>query len=119
MGLGVMLIVGCIAIALSGTGMSQFMAALIVLGVGWNFLFTGSTALALRAYRPEEKDRAQAAINFWVFVTMAVTSFTSGAVATTRGWAWLNFGALPALALVALALLWLWQRDRQAGRYPA
>ena len=37
------------------------------LGVGWNFLFTGSTTLSLRAYRPEEKDRAQAAINFCVF----------------------------------------------------
>ncbi|MGB6008869.1 MFS transporter [Castellaniella sp.] len=112
MGAGVLLMAACIAVALSGTEMTQFMTALTLLGVGWNFLFTGGTALALRAYRPEEKDRAQAAINFWVFVTMAVTSFTSGAVATTRGWAWLNVGALPALLLVALTLLWLWRRQR-------
>ncbi|MBV2180502.1 MAG: MFS transporter [Castellaniella sp.] len=112
MGLGVLLMALCVAIALSGSEMGHFMAALALLGVGWNFLFTGSTTLALGAYRPEEKDRAQAAINFWVFITMALTSFTSGAVATTRGWAWLNIGALPALVLVALALWWLWRRDR-------
>lgn len=112
MGAGVLLMASCIAVALSGVGMTHFMAALTCLGVGWNFMFTGSTTLALRAYRPEEKDRAQAAINFWVFVTMAVTSFTSGAVATTSGWAWLNVGALPVLLLVTIALLWLWRRDR-------
>ncbi|WP_345796497.1 MFS transporter [Castellaniella sp. MT123] len=112
MGLGVLLMALCVAIALSGSEMGHFMAALALLGVGWNFLFTGSTTLALGAYRPEEKDRAQAAINFWVFITMALTSFTSGAVATTGGWAWLNIGALPALALVAMALLWLWRRDQ-------
>ncbi|WP_322997627.1 MFS transporter [Castellaniella sp.] len=110
MGVGVLLMVVCVAVALSGTGMAEFTAALTLLGVGWNFLFIGGTALALRAYRPEEKDRAQAAINFWVFMTMAVTSFTSGAVAATSGWAWLNIGALPALLLTALALLWLGRR---------
>jgi MFS family permease len=121
MGLGVLLMAACIAVALSGTDMSHFMVALTLLGVGWNFLFTSSTALALRAYRPEEKDRAQAAINFWVFVTMAFTAFTSGAVATTSGWAWLNVGALPALLLVALTLLWLhlWQRKQPDRGLPA
>lgn len=113
MGAGVLVMVACVAVALSGTTMAHFMVALILLGVGWNFLFTGSTTLAIRGYRPEEKDRAQGALNFWVFITMAVTSFTSGAVATTSGWAWLNIGALPCLLLVALALAWLWLHDRR------
>ncbi|MBK6614862.1 MFS transporter [Ottowia sp.] len=115
MGVGVALNALCVAIALSGVALHQFVAALLVLGVGWNFLFTGSTALALTAYRPEEKDRAQAAINFCVFATMALTSFASGALVTTQGWAWLNLGALPALALVAAALLWLGPRRRAAA----
>jgi MFS family permease len=115
MGAGVALNALCVAIALSGVALHQFVAALLVLGVGWNFLFTGSTALALTAYRPEEKDRAQAAINFCVFATMAVTSFASGALVTTQGWAWLNLGSLPALALVAAALLWLGPRRRDAA----
>ncbi|HEX7386315.1 MAG TPA: MFS transporter [Castellaniella sp.] len=117
MGAGVVLIAVCVGVALSGTQMMQFMVALILLGVGWNFLFTGGTALALRAYRPEEKDRAQAAINVCVFLTMAVTSFTSGAVATTSGWSWLNLGTLPALVVVAFALVWMWQRDRRGARF--
>ena len=112
MGAGVALNLLCVAIALSGVDLHQFLWALLALGVGWNFLFTGSTTLALAAYRPEEKDRAQAAINFCVFATMAVTSFASGALVTTQGWAWLNIGSLPALLLVGAALLWLGLRRR-------
>jgi len=81
--------------------------ALFLLGVGWNFLFTGSTTLSLQSYRPEEKDRAQAAINFCVFATMAVTSFASGALVTTQGWQLLNLGSLIPVALTGGALLWL------------
>jgi MFS family permease len=107
MGVGVALNVLCVAIALSGVNLHQFLIALFLLGVGWNFLFTGSTTLSLQAYAPEEKDRAQAAINFFVFATMAVTSFASGALVTTQGWAWLNIGSLLPLALTGAALVWL------------
>lgn len=113
MGVGVALNVLCVAIALSGVNLHQFLIALFLLGVGWNFLFTGSTTLSLEAYTPEEKDRAQAAINFFVFATMALTSFASGALVTTRGWAWLNMGSLLPLALTGAALLWLYLRRQQ------
>ena len=113
MGVGVLLNAVCIGIALSGQDLHQFIAALFLLGVGWNFLFTGSTTLALQAYRPEEKDRAQAAINFCVFATMAVTSFASGALVTTQGWALLNMGSLLPVALTGAGLAWLgWVRQR-------
>lgn len=104
---GVALNVVCIAIALSGVDLHQFLIALFLLGVGWNFLFTGSTTLSLAAWRPEEKDRAQAAINFCVFATMALTSFASGALVTTQGWFWLNVGSLVPVVLMAAALVWL------------
>ncbi len=111
MAVGVALNVACVLIALSGVDLNQFLIALFLLGVGWNFLFTGSTTLSLQAYRPEEKDRAQAAINFCVFAVMAFTSFASGALVTTQGWALLNLGSLLPLALTALALAWLaWLR---------
>jgi MFS family permease len=111
MGVGVVLNLACIAIALSGVELQQFLVALFLLGVGWNFLFTGSTTLSLQAYTPEEKDRAQAAINFFVFATMALTSFASGALVTTQGWQWLNIGSLAPVALTGVALLWLaWAR---------
>jgi MFS family permease len=111
MGVGVVLNVVCIAIALSGVDLHQFLIALFLLGVGWNFLFTGSTTLSLQSYRPEEKDRAQAAINFCVFSVMAVTSFASGALVTTQGWQLLNLGSLIPVALTGGAIAWLaWAR---------
>ena len=117
MGVGVLLNFACIAVALSGTDLHQFLLALFLLGVGWNFLFTGSTTLSMTAYRPEEKNRAQGAINFVVFATMALSSFASGALVTTQGWAWLNVGSTVPVAITGLGLLWLaLQRRRSAAR---
>ena len=113
MAAGVLLNLACVAVALTGQDLHRFVVALFLLGVGWNFLFTGSTTLAMQSYRPEEKDRAQAVINFGVFATMALTSFASGALVTTQGWSVLNLGSLPALLVMGAALAWL-ARRRQA-----
>ena len=107
MGVGVLLNIACISIALSGVDLHQFLLASFLLGVGWNFLFTGSTTLSMQAYAPPEKDKAQAAINFCVFATMALTSFASGALVTTQGWTWLNWGSLPPVGITACGLLFL------------
>lgn len=107
MGLGVVLNLICIVIALTGADLHQFLIALFLLGVGWNFLFTGATSLAMTAYKPEERDKAQAAINFFVFGTMAFTSFGSGALITSQGWNILNLGSLVPVLITAGALLWL------------
>ncbi len=107
MGVGVALNALCIVVALSGVDLQQFLIALFLLGVGWNFLFTGSTTLSLQTYSPEEKDRAQGALNFFVFATLALSSFSSGVLVTTRGWVLLNFGSLLPVALTAALLVWL------------
>ena len=112
MGVGVMLNALCIAVALSGVDLHQFLIALFLLGVGWNFLFTGSTTLSLQTYTPEEKDRAQGALNFFIFATLAVSSLASGVLVTTRGWALLNYGSLLPVALTGAALIWLGLRQR-------
>ncbi len=114
MGVGVVLNLVCIAVALSGVDLHQFLVSLFLLGVGWNFLFTGSTTLSMKAWSPEEKDRGQAAINFCVFATMAVTSFASGALVTTQGWTLLNIGSIVPVAIAGLSLLWLWLRQKSA-----
>jgi MFS family permease len=115
MAVGLVLNLICVAIALSGIEFRQFVAALFLLGLGWNFLFTGSTTLALTAYRPEEKDKAQGALNFCVFAVLAVSSLASGVLVTTQGWALLNLGSLLPLGLTGLALAWLaLSRRRQA-----
>jgi MFS family permease len=112
MGTGVALMLGCIAVALTGVDLHQFLIALFLLGVGWNFLFTGSTTLSLRAYTPEEKDTAQGALNFFVFATLAASSFASGVLVTTQGWTLLNYGSLLPVLLTGGALLWLASRPQ-------
>jgi MFS family permease len=114
MAIGVALLLACILIALSGIELNQFLLALFLLGVGWNFLFTGSTTLSLSAYGPEEKDAAQGALNFFVFLTLALTSFSSGVLVTTRGWTLLNYGSLIPVVLTSIALAWLANHLRTA-----
>ena len=115
MGVGLLLNLACIAVALSGVELHQFLVALFLLGVGWNFLFTGSTTLSLSAYTAEEKDRAQGALNFCVFATLALSSFASGVLVTTQGWQLLNLGSLLPVLLTGAALLWLARKQRAAA----
>ncbi len=112
MAVGVLLNLLCIAIALSGIEVMHFLASMFLLGLGWNFLFTAGTALSLQSYRPEEKDKAQGAINFCVFAVMVVTSFSSGALVTTQGWTLLNYGSLVPVLLSGAAVLWYVLRGR-------
>ncbi len=105
--IGVVLNMICVAIALSGVTFMHFLSALFLLGVGWNFLFTSSTTLALESYRPSERDKAQGAINFFVFLATALSALSSGVLITTQGWTLLNLGSIVPLSLIALALIWL------------
>ncbi len=105
--MGVALNIACVMIALSGITFFHFLTALFLLGVGWNFLFTSSTTLALEAYRPSERDKAQGAINFFVFLATALSALSSGGLITTQGWTLLNLGSIVPLTIIALALIWL------------
>jgi len=107
MATGVLLCGACIAVALSGVELMQFLVALFTLGVGWNFLFVGGTTLFTEAYRPEEKTTAQAAMDFCIYTTLALTSLGSGALITTQGWSWLNVGSVVPVVAIAMALAWL------------
>ena len=119
MAVGVLLNVVCIAVALSGVELMQFLIALATLGVGWNFLFIGGTTLFTEAYRPEEKTTAQAAMDTVIFTTMTLTSFSSGALVTTSGWTLLNLGSILPVLLAAAALGWLALLRRRAQNQPA
>jgi MFS family permease len=119
MAVGVALNAVCIAVALAGIGLENFLVALFTLGVGWNFLFIGGTSLVTTAYRPEEKTKAQAAMDTTIFATMTLTSFSSGALVTTQGWTWLNLGSIVPVALTAAALAWFAARGRALKPAPS
>lgn len=109
---GLMLLIGCAVVALSGIALWQFWTALILLGLGWNFAFIGSTAMVADAYRSSEKGKVQGFHDFVLFGFVAVASFMSGVVYNQWGWEMLNWIIFPVVALcfVALAGLYLLTR---------
>jgi MFS family permease len=109
---GVVLNFVCIGIALAGIDVANFWAALFLLGVGWNFLYIGATALLTETYRPAEKAKAQGANDMLIFVIMATSSFSSGMLLETNGWQTLNYLAIPFVAAIGFAVLWLMIRRR-------
>ena len=104
-----------IAIALAGITIAHFWWALVLLGIGWNFLYTGGTTLLTETYRPEEQAKAQGANDQAIFIMMLVSSFTSGATVTTAGWERVNLFALPLVAIVAVALVWFLLQQRRVA----
>ena len=111
---GVVLMVVCVAISLAGLEVANFWWALTLLGVGWNFLYIGGTTLLTECYRPAEKAKAQGMHDFLVFLTMATSSFSSGLLMSRNGWAMLNYVAMPVIAVIGLAIIWLAMRRRTA-----
>jgi MFS family permease len=109
---GVVLNFVCIGIALAGVDVPNFWAALFLLGVGWNFLYIGATALLTETYRPAEKAKAQGANDLVIFLIMATSSFSSGLLLETNGWQLLNYLAIPFVAVIAAAVLWLMTKRR-------
>jgi predicted MFS family arabinose efflux permease len=103
-----------IAIALSGVTVAHFWWSLVFVGIGWNFLYIGGTALLTQNYRPEERARAQGANEMAVFVMMTVSSLTSGMIVTSSGWEKVNLAALPLIAVVIVAVLWLGTQRKPA-----
>lgn len=104
MAVGIALLGGHVAVALSGVQWLHFLSGLVLLGVGWNFLFIGGTTLLTEAYRPAERAKAQAAHDFLMFGAVSIASFSAGGLLNAWGWQAVNLTALPFLALAALAV---------------
>jgi len=104
---GLLLFACYIAFALSGLQFHSFAISLVLLGVGWNFLFIGSTSLLTRTYTHEEKAKAQAINDMTVFVVGLICSFSAGALLDIIGWKVMNMALIPWLVITALSLIWL------------
>jgi MFS family permease len=114
---GAVLMGACVAIAaFAGHAVLHYFWALVLLGVGWNFMFIAATTLLTRTYRPHERIQAQTLNDFLVFGAQAAASLAAGAALATIGWQALNLATLPAIAAV-LAAVALARRARE--RAPA
>ncbi|MBL9061896.1 MFS transporter [Tabrizicola sp.] len=104
------------AVAMAGVQLENFFAALMLLGLGWNFGFIGATTMLTSAQRPEERGRLQGLNDLVVFGGVTLASFSSGGLmncsggTVQAGWQMVNLAMLPFLVLAGGALIWLWLR---------
>jgi len=96
-----------VVINFSGETLPHFVAALVLLGISWNFLFVGGTTLLTDAHRPAEKSRAQAVNDLIVFSTVTVTALSAGALHHEFGWRAVNLTVVPLYLITAATIGWL------------
>ncbi len=106
MALGLTMIVGAAAMGLAGIALWNFWIGLAVLGVGWNFAFISATTLVTECHEPHERNKVQAFNDFLVFGSMALGSFSSGALLSRYGWDAVNGMVFPVVLMAALLLAW-------------
>ncbi|MGC1306888.1 MAG: MFS transporter [Phormidesmis sp.] len=104
---GAVLILSCMGLNLLGTSFWHFAIALLLLGLGWNFMYVGSTALLTETYTPPEKATVQAAHDFTVFGFVAIATFLSGRIFYRFNWEVLNWASWPLVLLTLVVVLWL------------
>jgi MFS family permease len=112
MAVGAVLLLATVVVDMASVTVAHFWLGLVLLGVGWNFLFVGGTTLVTEAYRPEERATVQAANDFMVFGSVAIGAFVAGVLQNTVGWDLVNAVTLPFAALALAACLWLAARRR-------
>ena len=121
MGIGLLILGSAGLVALSGIELGNFYAALILLGVGWNFGFIGATTLLTRAHAPHERGRVQGMNDAIVFGCVTIASIASGGLmncsggSVVQGWAAVNYAMVPFLLLAGTALLWLIMTNKRAA----
>ena len=106
----------CIAINISGTEIINYWSALVLLGVGWNFMFVAGTTMVTETYQPAEKAIVQGVNDFLVFGTAALCSLLSGVLQTSFGWETVNLSAIPLLLIVLVSLFWFIFSSKQQAQ---
>ena len=111
--LGLVILASAGAVALMGVNIENFFAAMILLGLGWNFGFIGATTMLAGAHAPEERGRMQGLNDLIVFGGVTLASLSSGGLmncsggSPQEGWAAVNMAMVPFLVLAGGALIWL------------
>lgn len=104
---GLVILIVCGIVALSGVALWQFWTALILLGIGWNFGFIGATSIITECYRLSERNKVQGFHDFVLFTLVAFASLMSGQVYNAWGWEMLNWLIFPVTAMCLVALIFI------------
>ena len=112
---GAIILTGAVAVNISGLEIERFWLGLVLLGIGWNFMFVGGTSLLAECHTPEERAKVQGFNDFLVFGTVTASSFASGALLNAFGWNAVNYGVLPLLGLATSVIaIALWRQRASA-----
>jgi MFS family permease len=106
MSIGTLIYLAVTAIALSGQQVMHYWWAMVLLGIGWNFLFTSGTVLLPQSYRSNERFKAQAFNDFSIFFTQATASLSAGWMLFNFGWNRLIYVIFPILVVMLLVIFW-------------
>lgn len=108
MAAGLLAYLGCIILAASGVSFQHYLSALLLLGIGWNFLFVGGTTLLPRGYTDAERFRVQGLNDLFVFGSQAIAALSAGVILSWLGWSSLVMVAVPLLVVHGVLMaLWL------------
>lgn len=108
--------VGCALVNLAGVDFANFLIANVLVGLGWNFAYVGGSTLLTTTYATAERAKVQASHDFTVYAATASAAAVSGVLAAKAGWIVINLAALPLMAAVVGAALWLMASERRAAR---
>ncbi len=111
---GAFIQIGCALVNLAGIDFMNFFIANVLVGIGWNFTYVGGSTLLTKTYQPAERAKVQASHDFMVYATTATAAGLSGVLHANVGWTVVNIAALPMMAIVMLAALWLARHQSRA-----
>ena len=114
--IGALLQLVAVFVALFGTTVAHFWVSLFLLGIGWNFAFTGGTTLLTRVHTASERAKVQGTNDLIVFTGMAFSSLFSGTLYHFLGWQWVNYAAIPIIGLILVAVICLALSEHRATR---
>ena len=104
---GAAILLSAVIVTLSGQTFVHFLAALVLLGIGWNFTFTGGTLLVTEVHTPAERAKVQGTNDFILFTGLAFSSLAAGTIYHFFGWLWISYSMLPVILTILLSALWL------------
>lgn len=110
---GILLMLAYIALAFSGITWGMFAVALILMGIGWNFLYIGGTSLLATTYFTGEKGVAQATNDMSVFIFSLLCSLGAGPLLNAYGWKTMHLLLVPWVLFLIVPLLWLAMRKKR------
>jgi MFS family permease len=111
---GLLAYVSTILIALTGGEWLNYWLALVLLGIGWNFLFVGGTVLLSQSYRPNERFKVQGLNEFLVFSCQATAALSAGVFLNLIEWRGLLIASFSIIAVQLIVITWQQIRQKQS-----